>query len=131
MPTRAFLGNGHRNRYCDRWEPDPADGKRLGCDGPRQPSEFDGGESFQPGKRSATAAARRGEVGLATDAASELFLSHNGGKSWKAVKRRWQGTVTQLVTLGSNNASFRLTTDSGAVWVNHDGTRWDPAIPSK
>ncbi len=79
---------------------------------------------------------------LSLDEAGTLFVSRNGGKSWKKVKPQWTGRLAQIeVTTsgaieevskrkkrnaGAENAParFRLTTDSGAVWTSADGAHW-------
>lgn len=62
-----------------------------------------------------------GKLMLSADSAGTLFLSQNAGKSWKAVKRVWQGKIAGLTTAG---AVFQLTTDQGSVWQSRDGSRW-------
>lgn len=75
---------------------------------------------------------------LSLDGEGALFVSRNRGKSWKRVKPQWAGKVAQIQTADSRAvqdkrrnsagekapAAFQLTTDSGAVWVSEDGTRW-------
>jgi hypothetical protein len=80
------------------------------------------------------------------DAAGTLFLSRNGGKSWKKVKPLWVGKVAQIAlanraassggdaddlkrkaepaTAANAPVVFQITTESGAVWVSADGTHW-------
>jgi hypothetical protein len=88
----------------------------------------------------------RGRRVLLMDAAGTLFLSRNGGKSWKKVKPLWVGKVAQIALANRAASSgvdaddlkrkaepatapnapvvFQITTESGAVWVSADGTRW-------
>jgi hypothetical protein len=71
---------------------------------------------------------------LAMDSAGALFLCPSVGKRWKAVKPKWQGKVVQIVSLAQPGSAtsdagspiFQLTTDSGAVWLTENGTRWHP-----
>ena len=71
----------------------------------------------------AVATVTRGKTILRTDSAGALFRSDNAGKSWKPVKAAWQGKVVEL-SLAADGKAFRLRTDSGAVWVSKDGSRW-------
>jgi hypothetical protein len=65
-----------------------------------------------------------GKVMLAVDSAGKLFRSGNSGKSWKAIKAIWSGKVARLELADTATAQFRLTTDSEAVWLSRDGSRW-------
>jgi len=77
------------------------------------------------------------------DTAGTLFLSRNGGKSWKKVKPVWVGKVTELALAtpaepsesksidlkrkrdaSNSSKAFQLTTESGVVWVSQDGAHW-------
>jgi photosystem II stability/assembly factor-like uncharacterized protein len=76
-----------------------------------------------------------GKLMLATDSAGALFLSQNAGKKWKAVQPTWRGKVISLVALpaptSSSSPAFQLTTDSGAIWLSHDGSHWSTATAPK
>jgi hypothetical protein len=84
-----------------------------------------------PSKLPATLTVTSGEVMLAVDSTGALFLSRNAGKSWKAVKPKWPGTVVDLITLAESSqtpaAVFQLTTDSDSAWLSRDGNHWYPA----
>jgi hypothetical protein len=75
---------------------------------------------------------------LSLDSAGTLFVSHNGGKSWRKVKLQWTGKVVQIELANADHdlnprkkagaekeqGAFQLTTDSGAVWISDNGTHW-------
>jgi hypothetical protein len=90
---------------------------RRRADTPAQPRPL-------PSKLPATLTITSGKVTLAVDSAGALFHSGNAGRSWKAVKPVWAGKVVGIETPA---AAFQLTTESGAVWLSRDGTRWSPA----
>jgi hypothetical protein len=74
-----------------------------------------------------------GERVLKVDAAGNLYLSRNAGKSWKKVKPKWAGKAAQLgvAPLGTGRQVFELTTDAGAVWTSEDGKHWRPRADGK
>jgi photosystem II stability/assembly factor-like uncharacterized protein len=88
-----------------------------------------------PNKLRADKTVLKGKLMLATDSAGALFLSQNAGKNWKAVKPVWHGKVVSLVALttpaSSSSPAFQLTTDSGAIWLSRDGSRWYAAPAQK
>lgn len=93
-----------------------------------------------PSHLPATNTVALGKRVLSLDNAGTIFVSRNGGRSWKRVKTQWAGKVAQIeVTNSGGNVSkrnkassgaenapdkFRLTTDSGAVWMSNDGAHW-------
>jgi hypothetical protein len=99
--------------------------------------------SVLPSHMPAASSVANGKRVLSMDTVGALFLSRNGGKSWRKVKPVWTGKVTEIAlatpaepsesrsidlkrkikTSGSSKA-FQLTTDSGAVWVSPDGAHW-------
>jgi hypothetical protein len=71
-----------------------------------------------------------GKTMLAVDASGAVFVSQNAGKSWKVVKAVWQGKVDTIRLVDSpqtSKATFELTTDSSAIWLSRDGSRWKAA----
>ena len=85
---------------------------------------------------------------LSVDAAGQLYLSRNAGKSWRKVKPQWSGKAVQLAVVPVHQASaseavtvkqkatenpqlFELTTDGGAVWTSEDGQHWRPGADGK
>jgi hypothetical protein len=99
--------------------------------------------SVLPSHMPAASSATNGKRVLSMDTAGALFLSRNGGKSWKKVKPVWAGKVTEVALAtspetseprsidlkrkgeaASSSKAFQITTDSGAVWVSQDGTHW-------
>jgi hypothetical protein len=97
-----------------------------------------------PGGKPAASRVVSGDRMLSVDAAGTLFLSRNGGKSWKKVKAVWTGKVTQLAlsdqaaatadelelkrkrSAKDTSLAFKITTDAGVVWISDDGARWRP-----
>jgi hypothetical protein len=77
----------------------------------------------------------RGKVILAIDSAGGLFYSGNYGKSWKAVKPVWEGSVEDLLTppevTQAGKAKFQLSTKAGSVWLSRDGRHWYAAPASR
>ena len=76
----------------------------------------------------------RGKLMLSADSSGTLFLSRDKGKHWKTVKPLWQAKAVQLESLpvavsAPGSPVFRLTTDSGSVWLSRDGGHWYPAPP--
>jgi Carboxypeptidase regulatory-like domain len=83
-----------------------------------------------------------GKRTLSLDGAGSLFLSHNGGKSWKKVHPQWTGKAVRIDLTAAEPAIardkieasgvksspnvFQLTTDSGAHWTSKDGKHWRP-----
>ena len=85
-----------------------------------------------------------GKTLLSLDSAGALFLSRNGGKSWKKIKPQWPGKATKIELVnqtieksnsrtreGSQRAAaalgpavFQITTDSGAHWISENGKHW-------
>ena len=109
-----------------------------------------------PGKLPVGTLVENGNRMLSLDSAGTLFLSRDKGKHWKAVKPQWQGKVAHVVVAaepppnaalqsetGRVTASapvpsaqpaagplvFKLTTDSGSVWLSQDGAHWRLASP--
>jgi hypothetical protein len=84
--------------------------------------------------KAALPSAANGQIMLRADAAGALLRSTDAGKSWKTVKGNWQGKVVRLVAPpdapGAGDAVFQLSTDSGNVWLSHDGNNWTPAAPA-
>ena len=99
--------------------------------------------SVLPSHMPSASSVTNGKRTLSMDTAGELFVSRNGGKSWKKVKPVWTGKATEIAiaTLveasesrsidlkrkrepSSPSKTFQLTTDSGAVWVSQDGVHW-------
>jgi len=90
------------------------------------------GANRLPSKRPAVTTAASGKLLLAADSAGALFYSRDAGKSWKAVKSIWPGSVVRLATLAPSPVSrdaFQLTTESGSVWLSRDGLHWRRALP--
>jgi hypothetical protein len=99
-----------------------------------------------PSRLPATARVSIGKRALSMDTAGSLFLSRNGGRSWKKLKPVWVGKVVGIAlaeheaSSGANTpelkrkaepataakapTAFQITTDSGAVWVSNDGAHW-------
>ncbi|HVV45484.1 MAG TPA: carboxypeptidase regulatory-like domain-containing protein [Bryobacteraceae bacterium] len=81
--------------------------------------------------KAALPSAANGQIMLRADAAGALLRSTDAGKSWKAVKGNWQGKVIRLVAPpdapGAGDAVFQLSTDTGDVWLSHDGNNWTSA----
>lgn len=94
-----------------------------------------------PSRLPATATARLGKRVLSLDEAGTLFISRNGGRSWKKVKPQWTGKVTRIepadgkpdqvpgegkkeTAEAETQPRFELTTDKGAIWTSADGTHW-------
>ncbi len=68
-----------------------------------------------------------GKTMLQIDAAGTVLVSKDSGKTWSQVKPVWSGKVQRIELADpsqSPKAVFQLTTDSGAVWLSADGTRW-------
>lgn len=84
--------------------------------------------------RAALPSAANGQIMLRADAAGALLRSTNAGKSWKTVKGNWQGKVVRLIAPpdapSAGDALFQLSTDTGDVWLSHDGNNWTPAAPA-
>ncbi len=74
-----------------------------------------------PSKLAAAATASKDKVMIAADSAGTLFRSDDAGRKWKSVKAVWQGKVAELA---AEAAEFRLTTNTGAVWLSRDGRHW-------
>jgi hypothetical protein len=71
-----------------------------------------------------------GKTILILDSVGIVLVSRNSGKSWKSVKPVWTGKVRAIALADPSanaDATFQLTTDSGAIWLSRDGTRWRPA----
>jgi hypothetical protein len=71
-----------------------------------------------------------GQIKLAVDSGGALFVSRKFGKSWKTVRPVWTGRVRSIALANpspNTNATFQLTTDSGAIWLSRDGADWSPA----
>ncbi len=62
-----------------------------------------------------------GNIVLSLDATGNLRLTKDAGKSWKPVKPKWKGRVTDISVA---SGAFQITTDSGEVWTSENGTRW-------
>jgi Carboxypeptidase regulatory-like domain/Putative zinc-finger len=80
-----------------------------------------------PSKLPTDSSVTSGKITLAVDSGGVLFVSRNSGKSWKTVKPVWPGKVRSIAPANPSpgtNATFQLTTDSGAVWLSLDGARW-------
>lgn len=90
-----------------------------------------------------TSTVTSGRRTLSLDSAGTLFLSRNGGRSWKKIKPSWPGKVTEIelesaaapdagaaakkskVTASSlPSVVFQITTESGAHWISSDGSHW-------
>jgi photosystem II stability/assembly factor-like uncharacterized protein len=83
-----------------------------------------------PSKPPAEIKIASGKTILMLDSAGSVLVSRNSGKSWKAVKPVWTGKVRSIAQADPSAnaaATFLLTTDSGAVWLSNDGSRWTPA----
>lgn len=106
-------------------------------------SEAEISSAVLPSHMPAASSVTNGKRMLSMDTAGALFLSRNGGRSWKKVKPVWTGKVTEIALATPPEASesrsidpkrkreasspsetFQLTTDSGAVWVSLDGAHW-------
>ena len=73
----------------------------------------------------AALSAKKGRVMLAVDSAGALLRSDNAGKKWKTVKAVWKGKVVGLAAVTDTpDSAFRLTTDTGVVWLSRDGSHW-------
>jgi hypothetical protein len=101
-------------------------------------------DSKLPAGAAAIARVSIGNRILSADTAGNLYLSRNAGKSWKKVKPKWPGKVTQLALIPVHDQAasqtievtqpnpapqpqhFELTTDTGAVWTSEDGKHWRP-----
>jgi hypothetical protein len=96
-----------------------------------------------PGGAAGVAREELGDRVLTIDAAGNLYLSRNAGKSWKKIKPEWNGKAVRLATLeylamgqmGAIDAAkpkaarapaFLMTTDAGAAWMSEDGEHWRP-----
>jgi hypothetical protein len=93
-----------------------------------------------PGGGAPVAKVVMGDRMLAVDAAGNLYLSRNAGKSWKKIKAQWPGKAAHLAVApaheaaasetvavkgkAGNRQAFELTTDAGAVWTSEDGKHW-------
>jgi len=79
-----------------------------------------------PSSRPVATTVASGKVTLAIDSFGSLFLSRNAGKKWTTVKPVWHGRVIGLIALSgsSKDPAFRLTTETGEVWLSRDGSRW-------
>jgi hypothetical protein len=79
-----------------------------------------------PAEVSAVTVVSSGKVTLSLNATGALARSDNGGKKWKQIKAVWQGKAVKLeaISADATGAVFRLTTDSGAVWLSRDGSHW-------
>lgn len=95
-----------------------------------------------PSKLSSKSTVRLGRRILSLDSAGSLFMSRNGGRSWKKVKPQWTDAIAQIESIGAtddqaismrkkksadtskDHGTFRLTTDKGSVWTSSDGIHW-------
>lgn len=95
-----------------------------------------------PSSLPVAATVSHGKRFLSLDSAGNLFLSHNGGKKWKAIKPQWTGKALRIELAPANGgealakdknetsgaaseeAGFLLTTDGGTVWTSKDGSHW-------
>jgi hypothetical protein len=95
-----------------------------------------------PSRKPAAERVAKGKLVVSIDSAGKVFLSRNGGKSWKKVKPAWTGKAAELAVVGqAPEASgeieakhksgapggvqvFQITTDNGAVWISDDGAHW-------
>ena len=84
-----------------------------------------------PGTLRPSTTASKDKLMLKVDPAGMLFVSKNGGKSWKAVKPPWQGKVVRVESSHNPGAVFQVDTDSGSVWLSRDGAHWNPAPTSR
>jgi Carboxypeptidase regulatory-like domain/Putative zinc-finger len=84
-------------------------------------------QEILPGGAAATARVAMGGRMLSMDAAGNLYLSKNAGRSWKKIKPKWTGKAALLAVVPAAEKAgqvFELTTDSGAVWTSEDGKHW-------
>jgi hypothetical protein len=87
-----------------------------------------------PNKLPAELTVTSGKTMIAMDSGGTVFVSRNSGKSWKTVKTAWQGKVDTIRLTDPpqpSKAIFALTTDSGAIWLSKDGSRWYAAPPEQ
>jgi hypothetical protein len=97
-----------------------------------------------PAGAAAIAQVSMGKRMLSADAAGNLYLTRDAGKSWKKIKPKWQGKVAHIALVPAQDQAvsqtievtkpnpaqpsqlFELTTDTGAIWTSQDGKHWRP-----
>jgi pyruvate/2-oxoglutarate dehydrogenase complex dihydrolipoamide acyltransferase (E2) component len=76
-------------------------------------------------KTAAVTSVKNGEIMLRADSAGALYRSDDAGKKWLLMEPVWTGKVVELAAIA--DGSFRLTTESGAIWLSPDGVNWSSA----